>query len=138
MEVFAGFTEHVDVQIGRIVDEIDRLGYRENTLVFYISGDNGASAEGQNGTISELLAQNGIPSTTKQHIAALNTLGGLDALGSPKTDPMYHAGWASAGSTPYQATSLSPRILVARAIRWRSAGLQRSNPTPGPAPNSCT
>ena len=54
MEVFAGFTEHVDVQIGRIVDEIDRLGYGENTLILYIWGDNGASAEGQDGTISEL------------------------------------------------------------------------------------
>ena len=61
MEVAAGFTEHVDVQVGRVVDEIDRLGYGENTLIFYIWGDNGSSAEGQGGTISELLAQNGIP-----------------------------------------------------------------------------
>ena len=68
MEVYAGFCEHVDTQIGRVVDEIDSLGYGENTLIFYIWGDNGASAEGQNGTISELLAQNGIPSTIKQHI----------------------------------------------------------------------
>ena len=122
MEVFAGFTEHVDVQIGRIVDEIDRLGYGENTLVLYIWGDNGASAEGQDGTISELLAQNGIPSTTKQHIAALNTLGGLDVLGSPKTDPMYHAGWAWAGSTPYQATKLVASHFGGTrnplAVRW--------------------
>ena len=61
MEVAAGFTEHVDVQVGRLIDEIDALGYGENTLIFYIWGDNGSSAEGQNGTISELLAQNGIP-----------------------------------------------------------------------------
>ena len=122
MEVFAGFTEHVDVQVGRIVDEIDRLGYGDNTLILYIWGDNGASAEGQNGTISELLAQNGIPTTTKQQIAALNTLGGLDALGSPKTDPMYHAGWAWAGSTPYQATKLIASHFGGTrnplAIRW--------------------
>ncbi|MDA8239341.1 MAG: arylsulfatase [Nitrospiraceae bacterium] len=106
MEVAAGFTEHVDVQVGRIVDEVEKLGYGDNTLIFYIWGDNGSSAEGQNGTISELLAQNGIPSTTKQHIATLNSLGGLEVLGSPKTDNMYHAGWAWAGSTPYQATKL--------------------------------
>jgi arylsulfatase A-like enzyme len=122
MEVFAGFTEHVDVQIGRIVDEIDRLGYGENTLILYIWGDNGASAEGQNGTISELLAQNGIPTTTKQQIAALNTLGGLDVLGSPKTDNMYHAGWAWAGSTPYQATKLIASHFGGTrnplAVRW--------------------
>jgi arylsulfatase A-like enzyme len=57
MEVFAGFAEHADTQAGRVMDEIDRLGYGDNTLVFYIWGDNGSSAEGQNGTISELLAQ---------------------------------------------------------------------------------
>ncbi len=61
MEVAAGFAEHVDVQVGRLVDEIDQLGYGDNTLIFYIWGDNGSSGEGQNGTISELLAQNGIP-----------------------------------------------------------------------------
>jgi arylsulfatase len=104
MEVYAGFCKHVDAQIGRVVDEIDNLGYGKNTLIFYIWGDNGASAEGQNGTISELLAQNGIPTTIKQHIQALDTLGGLDELGSPKTDPMYHAGWPWAGGAPYQYT----------------------------------
>jgi arylsulfatase A-like enzyme len=89
-----------------VVDEIDRLGYGDNTLIFYIWGDNGSSAEGQGGTISELLAQNGIPSAIGQHMAALEDLGGLDALGSPKTDNMYHAGWAWAGSTPYKGTKL--------------------------------
>jgi arylsulfatase A-like enzyme len=106
MEVFAGFTEHVDAQVGRIVDEIDALGYGDDTLIFYIWGDNGASAEGQNGTISELLAQNGIPTTTEQQIKALDSLGGLSVLGSPKTDNMYHAGWAWAGGAPYQYTKL--------------------------------
>jgi arylsulfatase A-like enzyme len=106
MEVAAGFAEHVDAQVGRIIDEIDTLGYGDNTLIFYLWGDNGSSSEGQNGTISELLAQNGIPSTVKQHIAALDELGGLDVLGSPKTDNQYHAGWAWAGSTPYKGTKL--------------------------------
>ncbi len=72
MEVAAGFAEHVDAQVGRVVDEIDRLGLGDNTLVFYIWGDNGSSGEGQNGTISELLAQNGIPSKVSDHIRALN------------------------------------------------------------------
>ena len=106
MEVAAGFAEHVDVQVGRVIDEIDKLGYGDNTLIFYVWGDNGSSAEGQNGTISELLAQNGIPTTVKQHIKALDELGGLDVLGSPKTDNQYHAGWAWAGSTPYKGTKL--------------------------------
>jgi arylsulfatase len=106
MEVFAGFTEHADHNAGRLIDEIERQGKLDNTLIFYIWGDNGSSAEGQNGTISELLAQNGIPTTIQQHIKALDELGGLDVLGSPKTDNMYHAGWAWAGSTPYKSTKL--------------------------------
>lgn len=106
MEVCAGFAEHTDHEVGRLVDEIERLGYGDNTLIMYIWGDNGASAEGQNGSISELLAQNGIPTTTPQQIKALEGLGGLDVLGSPKTDNMYHAGWAWAGSTPYKSTKL--------------------------------
>jgi arylsulfatase A-like enzyme len=106
MEVYAGFVEHADHHVGRVIDEIEQEGKLNNTLIFYIWGDNGASAEGQEGTISELLAQNGIPTTTAQHIKTLNDLGGLDVLGSPKTDNMYHAGWAWAGGTPYKATKL--------------------------------
>ncbi|MBN3521065.1 arylsulfatase [Algoriphagus lutimaris] len=122
MEVFAGFVEHTDVQVGKVIDEVDRLGYGDNTLIFYIWGDNGASAEGQGGTISELLAQNGIPTTIDQHINTLNDLGGLDVLGSPKTDNMYHGGWAWAGSTPYQSTKLIAAHFGGTrnpmAIRW--------------------
>jgi arylsulfatase len=106
MEVFAGYAEHADAQAGKLIDELDRLGIRDNTLVFYIWGDNGSSAEGLNGSISELLAQNGISSTIQQHINALNDIGGLDALGGPKVDNMYHAGWAWAGNTPFRYTKL--------------------------------
>jgi arylsulfatase A-like enzyme len=106
MEVFAGFTEHADYNAGRVIDEIERLGELDNTVIFYIWGDNGSSAEGLNGTISEQLAQNGIPTQISQHLDALKELGGLDALGGPKTDNMYHAAWAWAGSTPYQGTKL--------------------------------
>ncbi len=106
MEVLAGFTEHADYNAGRVIAEIERQGKLDNTLIFYIWGDNGSSAEGLNGTISEQLAQNGIPTKISQHLAALNELGGLDALGGPQTDNMYHAGWAWAGSTPYQGTKL--------------------------------
>ena len=115
MEVYAGFTEHVDHEVGRVVDEVERLGYGDNTLILYIWGDNGASAEGQDGTISELLAQNGIPSTTEQHIKALDSLGGLDVLGSSKTDNMYHAGWAWAGGAHLQGDQATGVVL------WRHA-----------------
>jgi arylsulfatase len=124
MEVAAGYGEHVDVQVGRVIDEVEKLGYGDNTLIFYIWGDNGSSAEGQNGTISELLAQNAIPTTTKQHIKALDELGGLGVLGSPKTDNQYHAGWGWAGSAPYKGTKLLASHFGGTrnpmAVRWRS------------------
>ena len=134
MEVAAGFAEHVDVQVGRIVDEIEALGYGDNTLLFYIWGDNGSSGEGQNGTISELLAQNGIPTTTDMHIKALDELGGLDALGSPKTDNQYHAGWAWAGSTPYKGMKLLASHLGGTrnpmVVRWPAKITSDATPRP--------
>ena len=114
------------------------LGYGENTLILYIWGDNGASAEGQDGTISELLAQNGIPTTTKQQIAALNALGGLDVLGSPKPTTCIMPAGPGRAVRLIRRPSSSPRISAAPAIRWPSAGPQRSSPTPRPARNSCT
>ncbi|WP_458316070.1 arylsulfatase [Mycolicibacterium brisbanense] len=122
MEVAAGYAEHVDVQVGRIADELEALGYADNTLFFYIWGDNGSSGEGQNGTIAELLAQNGIPTTVRQHIDALEELGGLDMLGSPLVDNQYHAAWAWAGSTPYKGMKLLASHLGGTrnpmAVRW--------------------
>jgi len=124
MEVFAGFLEHVDAQVGRLLDELERSGRHENTLVLYIFGDNGSSAEGQRGSISELLAQNGIPNTVAEQLAALDKLGGLSVLGSPRTDNMYHAGWAWAGNTPFHHTKLVASHFGgtrnAMAVAWPS------------------
>lgn len=134
MEVAAGYAEHVDVQVGRLLDSLEDLGYADNTLVFYIWGDNGSSGEGQNGTISELLAQNGIPSTVKQHIDTLDELGGLDVLGTPKTDNQYHAGWAWAGSTPYKGLKLLASHLGGTrnpmAVRWPAKIQHDATPRP--------
>ena len=106
METYAGFVEHTDVQVGKVVNELDRQGKRDNTIIIYLFGDNGASAEGQEGSISELLAQNNIPNTVEQQIAALDKLGGLDAIGTHKVDNMYHAGWAWGGNAPFKSTKL--------------------------------
>ena len=107
MEIYAGFLEHTDVQYGKIVDEIERQGMLDNTLIMYILSDNGPSAEGMNGTISELLAQNSMPSTIDQHIDVLNRdYGGMDALGGPMLEIMYHHGWAYSGASPFQGTKL--------------------------------
>jgi arylsulfatase len=106
MELYAGFVEHTDVQVGKLIAGMEEMGVRDNTIILYIWGDNGSSAEGQNGSISELLAQNQIPNTVAQQMKALDELGGLKALGGPLTDNMYHAGWAWAGSTPFRSTKL--------------------------------
>lgn len=106
MEVFAGFVEHADHEVGRVLDAIEANGQKENTMVIFIWGDNGSSAEGQNGSISELLAQNGVSNTIEQQLAALDKVGGLAALGGPLLENNYHASWAWAGNTPFRYTKL--------------------------------
>ena len=78
MELYAGFCEHTDAEVGKLISYLNATGQRDNTLIFYIWGDNGSSAEGQNGSISELLAQNNIPNTIDQQIKALEELCGLN------------------------------------------------------------
>ena len=106
MEVFAGFVEHTDAQVGKMVDGLEQLGLRDNTIILYVWGDNGSSAEGQKGSISELLAQNNVSNTIEQQLTALEQVGGVPALGGSNVDNMYHAGWAWAGSTPFRSTKL--------------------------------
>lgn len=107
MELYAGFLEHTDAQYGKVVDELEAHGLLENTLIFYINSDNGASAEGMNGTISELLAQNSMHSTVEHQMEVMERdYGGIEALGGPLLENMYHHGWAWAGDTPYKSTKL--------------------------------
>jgi arylsulfatase len=106
MEVYAGFLEHTDVQVGKLIDELEARGIRDNTMVIYILSDNGASAEGMGGSVAELNAQNAIPSTVEEHIAVAEQLGGLEAIGGPKMDNMYHSAWAWAGDSPFRYTKL--------------------------------
>jgi arylsulfatase len=99
METFAGFCEHTDEQVGRLVDALNDMGVMNNTLFIYIVGDNGASAEGgPEGAYNEMMALNGIINT-----AAIN-MPHIDEWGSPKTFPHYAIGWAWAGDTPFQWT----------------------------------
>jgi arylsulfatase len=110
MEVYAGFLEHADTEAGKIIDELERQGKLDNTLVLYVLADNGASAEGLQGTISELLSLNGIPDavTVEDQMNILDeNYGGLAALGGPKLDSMYNAAWAWAGNAPFQYTKLA-------------------------------
>lgn len=108
MEVYAGFLEHTDTQAGKLIDELEREGVRDNTLIIYILSDNGASSEGRRGTINELLNINMIPSSTELQMKVLDSMyGGLDALGGPKLSNMYHAAWAWAGESPFVGTKLT-------------------------------
>lgn len=99
MEVFAGFGGYTDTEIGRLVKAVEDLGQLDNTLVFYIIGDNGASAEGSmNGLFNESTYFNNINESTE------DVLKHYDELGSPNTYPHYAAGWAVAGDTPFSWT----------------------------------
>ena len=75
-------------------------------MVIYIFSDNGASAEGMDGSVAELNAQNGIASTVDEHIAVMEQLGGLEEIGGPKMDNIYHSAWAWLGDSPFRYTKL--------------------------------
>ena len=101
MEVYAGFLEHTDHHVGRLIDAIEDLGVLDDTIVYYIIGDNGASAEGtMNGAFNEMANFNGM--------AALETpefmLSKMDEFGSPSSYNHYSVGWAWAMNTPFQWT----------------------------------
>lgn len=101
MEVYAGFLEHTDYHVGRLIETLEELKILDNTLIYYIIGDNGASAEGtMNGAFNEMANFNGM--------AALETpefmLSKMDEFGSPESYNHYSVGWAWAMDTPYQWT----------------------------------
>ena len=101
MEVYAGFLEYTDHHIGRLFDALGKLNILDNTLIYYIIGDNGASAEGTlNGTFNETLYFNGMGALeTPEFLMAR-----IDKLGAPDSYNHYAVGWAHAMNTPYQWT----------------------------------
>jgi arylsulfatase len=99
METFAGFAEHTDHEVGRLVAQLEAIGELENTLFFYIVGDNGSSAEGgPEGTYNEMMALNGIIGKADQ------MMDHIEAWGDPSTFPHFAIGWAWATNTPFQWT----------------------------------
>ncbi len=99
MEVYAGFGEYADAEIGRLLDGVADTGQKDNTLVFYIIGDNGTSAEGgMVGMFNEMTYFNGVQETVQE------ILKHYDELGGPSTYPHMAAGWAVAGDTPFMWT----------------------------------
>ena len=99
MEAYAGFAEHTDAQVGRLIEALEEMGKYEDTLFIYLAGDNGASAEGGlDGTFNELMALNGIPQVLE------DVLPRLDEVGGPTSFNHYPVGWAHAMNTPFQYT----------------------------------
>jgi len=97
MEVFAGYMAQADSEIGRVIETLRRTGQLDNTLIFYIAGDNGASLEGNIDGTDNLMEQvNGIVPPASEIVTH------LDTIGLEGSDPHYPAGWAWAGNTPFQ------------------------------------
>src|SRR5688572_20901498 len=101
MEIYAGFLEQADHHVGRIVASLEDLGILDDTLIFYIIGDNGASAEGTiNGCFNELTTLNGMPAIETVEFLTSK----IDDFGTPNAYNHYAVGWAHALCTPYQWT----------------------------------
>jgi arylsulfatase A-like enzyme len=101
MENYAGFLEHTDHHVGRLIDAIAELGLLGDTLVYYMVGDNGASAEGTlQGTFNEMTSLNGMADLETPEFLQSR----LDSWGGPESAPHYAVGWAHAMCTPYQWT----------------------------------
>ncbi|HRI79438.1 MAG TPA: arylsulfatase [Cyclobacteriaceae bacterium] len=99
MEVYAGFASHTDYEIGRLVTSLEETGELDNTIIIFIAGDNGASAEGQmNGMFSEMTYFNGVPEKVE------DMLKHIDEWGSKSTYPHFAAGWAVAMDVPFTWT----------------------------------
>jgi arylsulfatase A-like enzyme len=99
MEVYAGFAEQTDYEVGRLISTIKELGVMDNTLIIFIAGDNGASAEGQmNGMFSEMTYFSGIAETVPDMLKHYEDWGG------PSTYPHFSAGWAVAMDAPFSYT----------------------------------
>ncbi len=132
METYAGFAEHADVQVGRFVDALEDMGVLDDTLIFYLLGDNGASGEGgPRGTFREHLVGHGIQDETADMAAR------LDTLGDATTYAIYPAGWALAMNTPYPWTKQVAHLGGTRdgmIVRWgeRDRGARRGPPPVAP------
>lgn len=103
MEVFAGFSENADWNVGRLLDEIERMGELDDTLVIYIWGDNGASMEGTlTGSFNETTFFNGLVLSAEEQFELIDKYGGIGELGGFHTAPHFAAAWAHANNTPFQ------------------------------------
>jgi arylsulfatase len=132
-EVFAGFLEHVDAQVGKVVDAIEAMGLRDDTLIIYVVGDNGPSGEGSlTGTLNNMKTQLGLlddVSFMLKHI---------DEIGGPLHENHYPVGWCWAGSSPFQWMKQVASHFGELATAWSCHGPKASPTAVGCARNSTT
>ena len=103
MEVYAGFMDNADWNVGRLLDAVEEMGDLDDTLIFYIWGDNGASLEGtETGSFNEMTFLNGVDIDPAQQLELIDKYGGIEAWGNDHTAPHIAAAWAWAGNTPFQ------------------------------------
>jgi arylsulfatase A-like enzyme/uncharacterized membrane protein len=103
MEVFAGYSENADWNVGRLLDAVEEQGDLDNTLVIYIWGDNGASMEGTlTGSFNETTFFNGVILDAEEQLEIIERFGGTEELGGFHTAPHFAAAWAHANNTPFQ------------------------------------
>ena len=117
VEVFAGFLEYTDHEIGRVIDAIEATGDLDDTLIVFVAGDNGTSAEGgRNGMFNEMTYFNGVQQTVAEMLEH------VDEWGGPQTYPHMASGWSLVFDTPYrwmkQIASDHGGTKVGLAIRW--------------------
>jgi arylsulfatase A-like enzyme/uncharacterized membrane protein len=135
MEVFAGFSENADWNVGRLLDAVEEMGDLDNTLVFYIWGDNGSSLEGTTtGSFNEMTFLNGVVLDAEHQLELIDEYGGVEELGGDHTAPHFASAWAHAGNTPFQwgkqmASHLGGTrdpMVVSWPARLRGGGMLRS------------
>ena len=140
MEVYAGYSENADYNVGRVIDAIEELGELDNTLILWIWGDNGASMEGTiTGSFNELTMQNGIPLTDEMQLAARRALRRAGASGArrswiPTTAPRGRG----PGTRRSSGASRSARTSAGHATRWSCTGPIASATSAGCVPSSPT
>ncbi|WP_107771479.1 arylsulfatase [Nocardioides sediminis] len=103
MEVFAGYSENADWNVGRLLDAVEEMGELDDTLVIYVWGDNGASMEGTvTGSFNETTFFNGVVLDAEEQLKMIERYGGVEELGGFHTAPHFAAAWAHANNAPFQ------------------------------------
>ena len=139
MEVYAGYQENADWNVGRLLDAIGEMGDLDNTLIFYIWGDNGASMEGTlTGSFNETTFFNGLVLEADEQLKLIEKWGGIEEWGGFHTAPHFAAAWATPPTRRSSGASRWAATWAGHATRWSSPGRDGSSRTVNCARSSRT